>query len=41
MPDLTPPGAGYWSGGAYFEGNNVIIPGGPSLIDGELFIPNS
>lgn len=41
MPDLTPPGAGHWSGGAYFEGNNVIIPGGPSLIDGELFIPNS
>lgn len=33
-------GTGHWSGGAYFEGNNVIISGGPSLIDGELFIPD-
>lgn len=33
-------GAGHWSGGAYFEGNNVIMPGGPSLIDGQLFIPD-
>ncbi|MCK5200479.1 MAG: DUF1232 domain-containing protein [Spirochaetales bacterium] len=32
-------GDGHWSGGTYFEGNNVIMPGGPSLIDGELFIP--
>jgi hypothetical protein len=30
---------GRWSSGAYFEGNNVVIPGGPSLINGELFIP--
>jgi uncharacterized membrane protein YkvA (DUF1232 family) len=30
---------GHWSGGAYFEGNNVIMSGGPSLIDGQLFIP--
>jgi uncharacterized membrane protein YkvA (DUF1232 family) len=35
-PDL---GNGRWSGGAYFEDGNVVIPGGPSLIDGELFIP--
>jgi uncharacterized membrane protein YkvA (DUF1232 family) len=34
-------GRGHWSGGAYFEGNNVIMPGGgPSLIDGQLFIPS-
>ena len=33
-------GGGHWSGGAYFEGNNVIMPGGPSLIDGQLFIPD-
>jgi uncharacterized membrane protein YkvA (DUF1232 family) len=32
-------GGGRWSGGAYFEGGNVVIPGGPSLIDGNLFIP--
>ena len=31
---------GHWSGGAYFEGGDVIMPGGPSLIGGELFIPN-
>jgi len=31
---------GHWSGGAYFEGNSVIMPGGPSLIDGQLFIPS-
>lgn len=37
MPSL---GGGHWSGGAYFEGNNVIMPGGPSLIDGQLFIPD-
>jgi uncharacterized membrane protein YkvA (DUF1232 family) len=44
-PDFTPPmapslGGGHWSGGAYFEGNDVIMPGGPSLIDGQLFIPD-
>jgi uncharacterized membrane protein YkvA (DUF1232 family) len=33
-------GGGHWSGGAYFEGGNVVVPGGPSLIDGQLFIPN-
>jgi uncharacterized membrane protein YkvA (DUF1232 family) len=33
-------GGGRWSGGAYFEGGNVIMPGGPSLIDGQLFIPD-
>jgi uncharacterized membrane protein YkvA (DUF1232 family) len=33
-------GGGHWSGGAYFEGGNVIVPGGPSLIDGKLFIPD-
>jgi hypothetical protein len=33
-------GGGHWSGGNYFEGNNVIMGGGgPSLIDGQLFIP--
>jgi uncharacterized membrane protein YkvA (DUF1232 family) len=32
--------AGHWSGGNYFEGNNVIMGGGgPALIDGQLFIP--
>jgi len=31
---------GHWSGGAYFEGGNVVIPGGPSLIDGQVFIPS-
>jgi uncharacterized membrane protein YkvA (DUF1232 family) len=33
-------GWGNWSGGAYFEGGNVVMPGGPSLIDGKLFIPH-
>jgi len=33
-------GTGHWSGGAYFEGGNVVVPGGPSLIDGQLFIPD-
>ena len=33
-------GGGHWSGGNYFEGNNVIMGGGgPALIDGQLFIP--
>lgn len=33
-------GTGHWgAGGAYFEDGNVIMPGGPSLIDGQLFIP--
>jgi hypothetical protein len=36
LPSL---GGGHWSGGAYFEGNNVVMPGGPSLIGGELFVP--
>ena len=40
MPNLSPPGAGHWSGGAYFEGGNVVMPGGPSLIDGQVFIPD-
>lgn len=40
MPNLSPPGAGHWSGGAYFEGGNVVMPGGPSLIDGQLYIPD-
>lgn len=39
MPNLAPAGAGHWSGGAYFEGGNVVIPGGPSLVGGELYIP--
>jgi len=30
---------GSWSNGAYVEGNNVVISGGPSLIEGQLFIP--
>lgn len=33
-------GTGHWSGGAYFEKGNVIIPGGPSMIDGQIFIPD-
>lgn len=41
MPEPVPSQKGHWSGGAYFEGDNVIIPGGPSLIDGQLFIPDS
>ena len=40
MPNLAPSGAGHWSGGAYFEGGNVILPGGASLIDGKVFIPS-
>jgi len=44
-PGFTPAavptyGSGHWSGGGYFEGGNVVIPGGPSLIDGKLFIPD-
>jgi uncharacterized membrane protein YkvA (DUF1232 family) len=31
---------GRWSGGMYFEGNDVVMPGGPSLINGRLFIPD-
>ncbi|MEX2153967.1 MAG: DUF1232 domain-containing protein [Gemmatimonadaceae bacterium] len=48
-PPVVPPGfrphsvpsydRGHWSAGMYFEGNSVVIPGGPSLIDGQLFIP--
>jgi uncharacterized membrane protein YkvA (DUF1232 family) len=34
------PGQGRFSHGMYFEGNNVFVPGGPSLIDGQLFIPS-
>ncbi|MEX2153958.1 MAG: DUF1232 domain-containing protein [Gemmatimonadaceae bacterium] len=30
---------GHWSAGMYFEGNSVVIPGGPSLLDGQQFIP--
>ena len=30
---------GRWANGAYFEHGNVVIPGGPSLINGQLFIP--
>jgi uncharacterized membrane protein YkvA (DUF1232 family) len=30
---------GHWSAGMYFEGNSVVIPGGPSLIDGQHLIP--
>jgi uncharacterized membrane protein YkvA (DUF1232 family) len=31
---------GFWGkGGAYIEGNNIVMPGGPALINGELFIP--
>lgn len=41
MREKSPPELGHWSGGIYFEGDNVIVPGGPSLINGELFIPNS
>jgi hypothetical protein len=29
----------HWSNGAHFQGGNAVIPGGPSLIDGKLFIP--
>jgi len=31
-----PSSAGRWERGVYFEGRNVIVPGGPSLIDGKL-----
>jgi len=31
---------GFWGrGGAYIEGNDIVMPGGPSLINGQLFIP--
>jgi uncharacterized membrane protein YkvA (DUF1232 family) len=46
VPRFTPGYAGYrsndghFSGGAWFEGNNVVMPGGPALIDGNLFIPD-
>jgi uncharacterized membrane protein YkvA (DUF1232 family) len=33
-------GGGHWNNGGYFENGNVIIPGGPALVDGELFIPD-
>lgn len=39
-PDLSPPDRGHWSGGIYVEGNNVIVPGGPALLDGQLYIPS-
>jgi len=39
-PNLSPPDRGRWSGGIYVEGNNVIVPGGPSLLDGQLYIPS-
>lgn len=29
----------HWSNGAHFQGGNVVIPGGPSLIGGKLHIP--
>jgi uncharacterized membrane protein YkvA (DUF1232 family) len=31
-----PSSAGRWERGVYFEGRNIIVPGGPSLIDGKL-----
>jgi uncharacterized membrane protein YkvA (DUF1232 family) len=31
-----PSSTGRWERGVYFEGRNVIVPGGPSLIDGKL-----
>jgi len=31
--------SGRWSNGAYFQNGNAVIPGGPSLIDGKLFVP--
>lgn len=31
--------SGHWSNGAYFERGNAVIPGGPALIDGKLFLP--
>ena len=33
---LPSSGAGRWECGVYFEGRNVIVPGGPSLIDGKV-----
>lgn len=39
-PSFSPRGAGHWSGGAYFEGDDVVMPGGPSLIGGRVFIPD-
>ena len=29
----------HWSNGAHFSGNDVIIPNGPSLIGGRLYVP--
>lgn len=31
---------GHWSHGAYFDNGNVVIPGGPSLIGGQVYIPS-
>jgi hypothetical protein len=31
---------GRWSNGAYFENGDVIIPGGPSLVNGNLHMPH-
>ena len=40
-PSLSPPGGGHWSGGAYFEDGNVLIPGGPALVNGQFYIPGA
>ena len=29
----------HWSNGAHFSGNDVVIPNGPSLIGGRLYVP--
>lgn len=39
MPDFASAQKERWSGGVYYEGDNIVIPGGPSLINGQLYIP--
>jgi uncharacterized membrane protein YkvA (DUF1232 family) len=39
VPSMSPSGQGTYSGGAYIEGNNMMFPGGLSLIDGKLNVP--
>jgi uncharacterized membrane protein YkvA (DUF1232 family) len=38
-PAMSASGQGTFSGGAYFEGGNVMFPSGLSLIDGKLHVP--
>lgn len=39
LPAMSPSSPGTFSGGACFEGNNVMFPSGLSLIGGQLHVP--